>query len=589
MCGIFAYLGSKKNAAELTLAALKTLEYRGYDSWGIAVKSKVQSQKLKVEVEKHISKIGEAHTSLGAASLAIGHTRWATHGGVTDANAHPHLNTAKTIAVVHNGIVENYQELKAQLIESGVVFESQTDTEVIAHLIDQKVSVSKSFKDAVLQTFRDLVGSNAIVAMDVRAEEVVACRDGSPLVVGVSDDELLLASDVTALLPYTRQVYFLRDGETVHLSHVGASIYETKTGAAKKLELETIDWSVETAQKGAYRHFTLKEIVEQSVTIPRALKLNDEAITQLATRIPKASRIVVTGCGTAYHCALIAKYFFAHAGIAVDAIPANELLPFISLLDDRSIVIAISQSGETADTLIAVKAAQARGATLVAVVNARSSTLERLANTVLSVGSGPEIGVVSTKAFTAQTATMYNLACACHPDHGSRLSTDDLRLTLWLSPTLLKSIEDIAAQLLISQDIYVVGKYDEYPVALETALKIKEASYIHAEGFACGELKHGVISLIQKGTPCIVVANEDEVKREVLSSATELKTRGGLIIGISPEGAPEYDIHIPTLRGELLTPLTNAIVGQLLGYYLSVGRGLDPDKPRNLAKSVTVK
>ncbi len=589
MCGIFAYLGKKQNAAQLTLKALKTLEYRGYDSWGIAVKSKIENEKGKITVEKHIGKIGEARTTLESSDLAIGHTRWATHGGVTDANAHPHLNTSKTIAVVHNGIVENYQELKAHLLESGVVFESQTDTEVVAHLIDRQVAGGASFKDAVLQTFHDLVGSNAIVAMDVISEEVVACRDGSPLVVGVSDEELLLASDVTALLPYTRRIYFLRDGETVHLTRAGVAIYDTNSGNEKKLELETIDWSVETAQKGAYRHFTLKEIVEQSATIPRALKLNDEQISDLASRISRASRVVITGCGTAYHCALISKYFFAHVGIVVDAIPANELLPFLSLLDDKSMVIAISQSGETADTLIAVKAAQARGATLVAVVNARSSTLERLADTVLSVGSGPEIGVVSTKAFTAQTATMYKLACACHPDPGSRLSTVDLRLTTWLSPALLKSIEDIAAGLLTSQDIYVVGKYDEYPVALETALKIKEASYIHAEGFACGELKHGVISLIQKGTPCIVMANEDEVKREVLSSATELKTRGALIIGISPESAPEYDIHIPTLRGELLNPLTNAIVGQILGYYLSVGRGLDPDKPRNLAKSVTVK
>ena len=300
MCGIFAYLGHKQNAAELTLAALKTLEYRGYDSWGIAVKSKIENEKGKITVEKHIGKIGEARTTLESSDLAIGHTRWATHGGVTDANAHPHLNTSKTIAVVHNGIVENYQELKARLLESGVVFESQTDTEVVAHLIDQKASTAKSFKDAVLQTFHDLVGSNAIVAMDVRSEEVVACRDGSPLVVGVSDDELLLASDVTALLPYTRQIYFLRDGETVHLTRKGASIYDTKTGKEKKLELETIDWSVETAQKGAYRHFTLKEIVEQSVTIPRALKLNDDSIAELATRIPKSSRVILTGCGTAF-------------------------------------------------------------------------------------------------------------------------------------------------------------------------------------------------------------------------------------------------------------------------------------------------
>lgn len=585
MCGIFGYLGRRTDAAHLTLTALKTLEYRGYDSWGIAVKSKVENEKGPILVEKHIGKIGEAQTSLGAASFAIGHTRWATHGGVTDANAHPHLSADGQVAVVHNGIVENYAEHKATLTAQGVVFISQTDTEVVAHLISQKMHAGDDFALAVMETFVSLVGSNAIVAMDAQGERIVACRDGSPLVVGVGEDEVILGSDVTALLPYTKNVYFIRDGEAVCLSRTGVTLYDIKTKQEKKLSLEAIEWSAEIAQKGHYPHFTLKEISEQAQTIDRASKLNSEVIASLAPRLTASSRVIFTGCGTAYHCALLAKYLCTSVGVAADAIAANEMEPFVNLIDDRSLIVAVSQSGETADTLIAAKAAKARGAHLVAVVNARSSTLERLADTVLSVGSGPEIGVVSTKAFTAQVTTLAKLIYTLQS--AQALHIEDI--ATWLSDILLQQVQDVAARLINTQDMYVIGKHEYYPVALETALKIKESSYIHAEGFAAGELKHGVISLIQKDTPCIVIAGAGQKVREVLSSAIELKTRGGLIIGVAAHQAAEYDIHIPTLAGDLTGLLTASIVGQLLGYYLAVGRGLDPDKPRNLAKSVTVK
>lgn len=596
MCGIFAYNGNKQNAAQLTLKALKLLEYRGYDSWGIAIESKVEGQKSKVIVEKHVGKIGEATTTLPASSLAIGHTRWATHGGVTDANAHPHLNTDKTIAVVHNGIVENHLEIRNTL--NGVSYSSETDTEVISHLIDMKIKGGMTFKNAVITSFKDLVGSNAIVVMSTQTHEIVACRDGSPLVIGVSPDESVLASDVTALLPYTKEVYFLQDREAVVLDNGKIEIIDIDSEKQKKFQLEHIDWSAETAQKNGFPHYMLKEIVEQKDTIPKALNLNDEQIQKLVPLIKNAKSIYITGCGTAYHCALLSTYIFAHVGIDVKSVAANELMPFTQLFNTSTVVIAISQSGETADTLIGVKAAKAKGSRIVAVVNARGSTLERISDITLSVGSGPEIAVVSTKAFTAQVATMYKLARQISNFKDTKVdqipnnvqdSSINTQLDSWLTTKTLDSIQSIAVGLIDSQDIYVIGKYDNFPIAMETALKIKEASYIHAEGFMAGELKHGVIALIQKGTPCIVLASEDETKSEVLSSATELKTRGARIIGISPKSATEYDVHIPTPDLGPLTPLANAIAGQILGYYLSVGRLCDPDKPRNLAKSVTVK
>jgi glucosamine--fructose-6-phosphate aminotransferase (isomerizing) len=589
MCGIFAYNGNKQNAAQLTLKALKLLEYRGYDSWGIAIESKVEGQKSNVMVEKHVGKIGEATTTLPGTSLAIGHTRWATHGGVTDANAHPHLNTDKTIAVVHNGIVENHLEIRKML--NGVSFASETDTEVISHLIDMKVNSGMSFKNAVITSFKDLVGSNAIVVMSTQTHEIVACRDGSPLVIGVSPEESVLASDVTALLPYTKEVYFLQDREAVVLDNGKIEIIDIDSEKQKTFKLEHIDWSAETAQKNGFPHYMLKEIVEQKDTIPKALNLNDEQIQKLVPLIKDAKSIYITGCGTAYHCALISTYLFAHVGIDVKAVAANELMPFTQLFSTSTVVIAISQSGETADTLISVKAAKARGAHIVAVVNARGSTLERVANTTLSVGTGPEIAVASTKAFTAQVATMYKIAHSCHPEQDIRRDNELISslLTSWLTSETLESIQTIAADLIDSTDMYVIGKYGNFPIAMETALKIKEISYIHAEGFMAGELKHGPIALIQKGTPCVLLASEDETKSAVLSSAIELKTRGARIIGISPQSATEYDVHIPTPDLGPLTPLANAIAGQILGYYLSVGRLCDPDKPRNLAKSVTVK
>ncbi|MEK7177555.1 MAG: glutamine--fructose-6-phosphate transaminase (isomerizing) [Patescibacteria group bacterium] len=589
MCGIYGIINDKNNqAAQTVLEGLKKLEYRGYDSWGISI---ISESTQEIQVDKHIGKIGEAKTNLPKGLIALGHTRWATHGGVTDNNAHPHLDCNKKIAVIHNGIVENYQEIKEELLNKGHRFVSETDTEVIAHLIEER-SKLKNINEAIFETFKLLRGSNAIAVLDFNSQTIIACRNGSPLVVGLGSDQYFLASDVPAFLKETNKVYFLDDGEAVILSDKGVKLFDIKTEKEKKFTPQILDWKLEDAEKGGYPHFLIKEIYEQLKTIPKTASINEKEIDKLANKIRSGYKVVLTGCGTASYCALAAKYFFAQQGINAQAIPSYEFTPFSKFIDKKTLVFAISQSGETADTLIAVREAKKRGAEIVAVLNARGSTLERLADIVLSVGAGPEIAVVSTKAFTSQLSTLYLLTTAVtnryEQGKGKMIDLGKV-LTKWLDTQLVDQVINLAKKLMNEEHMYLIGKHLNYPATLEFALKIKETSYIHAEPFAAGELKHGVITLIQKGTPSFVLASNDEVKDEVLSSAAEIKARGGLIIGVAPFNSNEFDVVIQTPDLEELTIFANIIVGQLLGYYLGVGRGADPDKPRNLAKSVTVK
>ncbi|MDH7476387.1 MAG: glutamine--fructose-6-phosphate transaminase (isomerizing) [Microgenomates group bacterium] len=603
MCGIFAVVNDfKKNAAQTVLAGLKKLEYRGYDSWGIAVKP---FSALTLSIDKHIGKIGEAKTNLPKGGIAIGHTRWATHGGVTDLNAHPHLDCNKKIAVIHNGIVENFHKLKKNLLKQKHQFLSETDTEVIAHLIEHYLSPLKNKKmtkskrqkaliKAVFNTFNQLIGSNAIGILDLETESIIACRNGSPLVVGFDkkNQQFFLASDVPAFLKYTNQVYFLKDGETVLIDKNGIKLFNTKSGKQKEIFFEQLDWQIEDAEKSGFPHFLIKEIYEQKEVIKKIPLINEKMIKNLTKLINHDYKIILLGCGSAFYCALAGKYLFAKAGIKAEAYGANEFLPFVKFVDNKTLILAISQSGETADTLIAVKAAQKNGAKIAAIINARGSSLERLADIVIPVGAGPEIAVVSTKAFTAQLTILYFLAKACQNQF--LLGKNQIKklvdnLNLWLNPHLSNQLIMLAKTLVNEQHIYVVGKNLNFPASLEFALKIKETSYLHAEAFAAGELKHGVITLIQKNTPCFVLASDDEVKNEILSSAAEIKARGGKIIGIAPFDSPEFDQLIKTPDNDELNIIFNIIVGQLLGYYLGIGRGADPDKPRNLAKSVTVK
>ncbi|KKQ01865.1 MAG: Glucosamine/fructose-6-phosphate aminotransferase, isomerizing [Candidatus Roizmanbacteria bacterium GW2011_GWA2_36_23] len=589
MCGIFGVINDQSGkAAQTVLAGLKKLEYRGYDSWGIAIKPAGSN---KLIVDKHIGKIGGATTDLPSGSISIGHTRWATHGGVTDYNAHPHLDCTGKIAVIHNGIIENYQTIKDELLKKNHEFLSETDTEIVAHLIEEKRKHS-TLLQAVLDSFKDLSGSNAIAVLDLETESIIACRNGSPLVAGLDKKQFFIGSDVPAFLKYTNKVHFLNDGEAALLSIKGIEIFEISSGKKINYKPQVLDWKLEDAEKGGHSHFLLKEILEQINTIPKAVSLNKKEIIKIAAMIKDGYKVIFSACGTASYCGLAAKYFFAEVGVETQMHGAYEFLPFSVFCNSKTVFIAISQSGETADTIIAAKEAKKKGAHLVAVVNARGSTLERISDTVLFVGAGPEIAVVSTKAFTSQLATLYLLSKAVEKKYEqgkSEIKSLGKVLDKWLSKKLLKQILKTAKYLMEHEDMYIIGKHLNYPATLEFALKIKEASYIHAEPFAAGELKHGVITLIQKDTVCFALFNNDKVMRELFSSAAELKARGGYIIGVGPSDSKEFNVVIKTPDLGNLTIFPNIIIGQLLGYYLGVGRGTDPDKPRNLAKSVTVK
>lgn len=592
MCGIFAYIGTRDDAPNIVFEGIKLLEYRGYDSWGISYIPDIETKKLMFE--KHIGKIGTSILFTNTKSkIALGHTRWATHGGVTDENAHPHLDCNERIAVIHNGIVENYQDLKKKLFKKKHIFRSETDTEIISHLIEEELK-NKTVKTAVFDTFKLLIGSNAICVLDLKTETIIACRNGSPLVTGFDETkkQYFLASDVPAFLKYTNKVHFLEDGEGAEISKTGIKIYDFNSKKEKKTNIQTLDWKLEDAEKGGYPHFLIKEIDEQPKTILKTSLINKIELVKLSKLIIKSQKVILIGCGTASYCALAGKYIFANSNIQSENYGAYEFIPFAKFCNKNTLVIGISQSGETADTLIALKEAKKYGSKIAAIVNARGSTMERMVDIIIPIGAGPEIAVVSTKALTSQLATLYLLANTVRGQYlkaNKKIKYLSKKLFKWLNHELSDNIINLAKKIERNEHIYVIGKHLNYPAALEFGLKIKETSYIHAESFTAGELKHGVITLIQKGTPCFVLVSNDQSKNEVLSSAAELKARGGYIIGIAPFKSEEFDETILTPDLEDLTIFGNIIVGQLLGYYLGIGRGTDPDKPRNLAKSVTVK
>ena len=409
MCGIFAIVNDNTNqAGQTVLTGLKKLEYRGYDSWGVAA---IPLKGQTIMVDKHIGKIGEANTNLSTSLMALGHTRWATHGGVTDDNAHPHLDCTKKIAVIHNGIVENYQELKAELIKNHHQFVSQTDTEIIAHLVEENIK-KYDIKTAVFKTFKSLHGSNAIAVLDINSQSIVCCRDGSPLVLGYGNNQYFLASDVPAFLSYTNKVHYVNDGEGAMINQSGIVLYDLLTETEKPVNPQTLDFKLEDAEKGGYPHFLLKEIYDQKTTIEKTTHINEKEINEVVKLVNDGYQIILTGCGTAGYCALAAKYYLAAVGIDSQVYTANEFDLFSKFSHKKTLLIAISQSGETADTLIAVKKAKKHQAKIVSIINARGSTLERLSDVVIPVGAGPEIAVVSTKAFTSQLSTLYLLSKA---------------------------------------------------------------------------------------------------------------------------------------------------------------------------------
>lgn len=620
MCGIFAYLLDDSHPAttapQLVIEGLKTLEYRGYDSWGVAVRHPADGLH-RLEVTRAVGKISAVGdgAALGAARAALGHSRWATHGGVTEANAHPHRGCDDRMALVHNGIVENYQPLKQELIAGGHRFVSQTDTEVIAHLIEHEMQASASdsveeWVAAVGRAFRQLDGRNAIAVLLRDHPAVIAVRSGSPLVVGRDADTgaWMLSSDTVGLLHYTAEVFPLEDNDMVVLTHVGTATATTTRQHDGQVWLRALaqpsgqevwrrairaEGGEQRAQKGDYAHFMLKEIMEQREALERALNQPPATLERVRALLTNARDILFAGCGTAGRVAQIGTYLFSEvAGRTTSALLGSEFANYAHSLDEHTVLVAISQSGETADLMEAVEVARAHGSRIVAVVNVPGSTLARLADEVLLVNAGPEKAVASTKATVGQIAILGLLAYAClgQIEQGRAIfSAAASQVPTLLSAERRAALRDLAARLRWVPHLYIIGRNMNYPVALEAAIKIQEVSYIHAEGIAGGELKHYAIALIEQGTPCIVLVSNDDARAEILGNASEVRARGGYIIGIAPTPNEVFDLHIPVPDTGVASSITSLIPVQVLAYELALARGYDPDMPRNLAKSVTVK
>lgn len=589
MCGIFGYVGSKKNAAEIVLSGLKRLEYRGYDSWGVAA---VPLTKNTIVVKKKAGKIGAATVGdIPASTLAFGHTRWATHGGVTDINAHPHLDCTGTIALIHNGIFENYVEIKKKLVGSGHRFKSETDTEVAVHLIEEYAK-TMMFTKAVQKAFNEMQGLNAIIVLDTRDHTLIAARNGSPLVVGFGDNENFLASDASALLPHTKQVHFLEDNQMAIIGAKAIMLFNTITGDHVQPRKQHLTWNVSDVEKGDFPYFMLKEIYEQPGVVAD-IAANAAYTAAHAKKIQSSRGAYLVGCGTASYAAVAGEYLFSkiakrHINVSI----GSEFGYHLDFLTRDSLVVAISQSGETMDILESVKKAKVKGATIMAIVNVMGSTLFREAHDTILIDAGPEKGVASTKAFIGMLAhlTILAYAIAGKTKEGTLVLTRAVAsMKKVLAPPSVKTIQKLAAKLKKAEHLYVIGRGLSYPTALESALKIKEISYIHAEGLAAGELKHGPLALVTKGTPCIAFLPNDETYGANLAGAMEMKARGGYIIGISHKPHEVFDSYIQVPDAGEATIMPNVVVAQLLAYYLTIARGLNPDMPRNLAKSVTVK
>ncbi|MGO9613747.1 MAG: glutamine--fructose-6-phosphate transaminase (isomerizing) [Dissulfurispiraceae bacterium] len=607
MCGIIGYIG-RNNAIPIVVEGLKRLEYRGYDSAGIAY---VTEEGIEVRRCKgKISALENITRNINISStLAIGHTRWATHGKPSDENAHPHRSGG--VVLVHNGIIENYVELKRRLEKDGFRFTSETDTEVLCHLIN-KYSAGRPLEEAVRQALVEVEGAYAFaVISEYEPDKIVAVRKESPLVMGLGDGEYFLASDVPAFLNYSKDVIFL-DNNEMAVMHRDGVIFTDFAGRHLNKRVVTISWSPSMAEKGGYRHFMLKEIFEQPRAIadtirgrvfPEQAKVNIEEFGLTAEVIDAVDRLSIVACGTSYHAALVAKYMiedFARIPVEVDI--ASEFRYRNPIIMDNTLFITITQSGETADTLAAMREAKRLGAKTLTICNVIGSTAARESDFVFFTHSGPEIGVASTKAFTTQIVALYILAIALGKIKGrltdeaaSLLLAELIQLPLKVERALEldDEISAIAREIFKVKDCLYLGRGIQFPIALEGALKLKEISYIHAEGYPAGEMKHGPIALIDEDLPVVVLASPGRLFEKVMSNMEEVKSRGGTIITITTadhEALRRLSKHTILMHGsnEYLTTVVLTISLQLLAYHVAVLRGCDVDQPRNLAKSVTV-
>ena len=607
MCGIVGYLGTK-NASEVIVDGLSKLEYRGYDSAGVAVcndgeleirKFKGRLAVLAEDIEKNEMK----------GHLGIGHTRWATHGEPSDVNSHPHFNKDKTIAVVHNGIIENYMELKEELKEDGVEFRSETDTEVIAHLVDKYYE--GNLLDAVYKTVARLRGAYALgVICKDNEDELVAVRKDSPLIAGVGEGENFIASDIPALLKYTRKVYFLENGEVVHIKGNELKIYDSERNPVEK-EIYDVKWDIEAASKGGYDCFMLKEINEQPEgvknTLERRIDENGnivlDGIHLTKEDLDNINRIYIVACGTAYHAGLLGKNALEkYLKVPVITDIASEFRYSDNFVDEHSLVILVSQSGETADTLAVLRDSKAKGAKILAITNVVGSSISREADEVFYTWAGPEIAVASTKAYTTQITSLYMIALNFALEKGT-ITKEEYLETIEKMKKLPEKIQnvidnqdkikEIAEKIVSKEHVFFLGRGVDYSLAMEGSLKLKEVSYIHSEAFAAGELKHGTIALIEEGTPVISVATQEKLFEKMVSNMQEVKARGAFVASIAQEHNKSVEkvsdevIYIPNCD-DMLVPIVAVVPMQLLAYYVSTMKGLDVDKPRNLAKSVTV-
>lgn len=604
MCGIVGYIGSR-DAADVLLSGLKKLEYRGYDSAGIAV---VKDGSLSIcKAKGRLSRLEEKLGDFKAEnSVGIGHTRWATHGEPSQKNSHPHSNCADTLAVVHNGIIENYMKLKQWLIGEGVTFSSDTDTEVAAHLINH--FYDGNLFEAVKSAMSMLEGSYALgVVSQDDPETIVAARKDSPLVVGIGDGENLIASDIPALLEYTRDVIFLDDKEIAVINRDGAKVYD-EFGQEQIREPYHVDWDAEQAEKGGYEHFMLKEIHEEPKVMTDTLKLKDGRIDLKSIGIDESTisgikKVGIIACGTAYHAGMVGKYIIEDlARIPVEVEIASEFRYRKPIIAEGQLVIIISQSGETADTLAAMREAKKNGAKIAAVVNVVGSTIAREADAVLYTHAGPEIAVASTKAYNTQLMAVYMIALELARLSGTIEIGEYERLVKELSeiPKLTEKVLDtkkqlqrIASENFAKPSVFFIGRGLDYVLSMEASLKLKEISYIHSEAYAAGELKHGTIALIEDGTLVVAIATQTKLFEKTISNIKEVKARGAKVLAVCfegcdmPEDVADEVVYIPK-ADDIFAPILTVTPMQLFAYYMSVEKGCDVDKPRNLAKSVTV-
>jgi len=607
MCGIVGYIGNK-NATDILIEGLGKLEYRGYDSAGIAV---IESNDI--QVEKHKGRLSVLEESLKdnniAGNLGIGHTRWATHGEPSDLNAHPHLNKDHTVAVVHNGIIENYLLLRQELMENGYQFVSETDTEVIPCLIDYYYD--GDLVEAVKKTVSRLKGAYALgIIHKDHPDMLIAVRKDSPLVVGIGEGENFVASDIPAILNYTRKVYLIDNNQMAVLTKDSVQVMKTD-GTKVEKEIFNVDWDVEAAEKGGYAHFMLKEIHEQPKAIKDTLypRVDEKGIVDIKDLnldeeyIRRINKVYMVSCGTAYHAGLIGKALIEkYANIPVIADIASEFRYANPFIDENTLMIVISQSGETADTLAALRLAKEKNAKVLAVTNVVGSSIARESDYVFYTWAGPEIAVASTKAYTTQIIGLVLISMDMGLKRGTidegkvKEIVEEMRKLSDKVDLVLKQEEEIrnmANEIYNSQDIYYIGRGLDYYLALEGSLKLKEISYIHSEALAAGELKHGTLALIDKNIPVIAIATQENLYDKMLSNIKEVKARGAYVIGIAKETNKEIEnivdkvIYIPDVMDELAAALA-VVPLQILAYYVALNRGCDIDKPRNLAKSVTV-